>query len=99
MRVFDEGAADEVPNHLKDPSRDGKGLGHGKGYRYPHAYRDHWVAQQYLPDGLRGATFYQPGSLGFERGIQEKLASLRERSTGRPRGAAGTEEREADADR
>ena len=34
----------EVPNHLKDPSRDGNDLGHGKGYMYPHAYKDHFVA-------------------------------------------------------
>jgi len=37
----------EVPTHLKDANRDKKGFGHGAGYLYPHAYRDHWVAQQY----------------------------------------------------
>ena len=44
----------EVPNHLRDNSRDAEGFGHGAGYLYPHAYRDHWVAQQYLPDTLSG---------------------------------------------
>jgi len=39
----------EVPTHLKDANRDKKGFGHGAGYLYPHAYRDHWVVQQYLP--------------------------------------------------
>ncbi len=35
----------EIPNPLKDNNRDQKGFGHGVGYNYPHAYRDHWVAQ------------------------------------------------------
>ncbi|MFU8887790.1 MAG: AAA family ATPase, partial [Trueperaceae bacterium] len=35
----------EVPNHLRDGNRDAEGFGHGAGYAYPHAYRDHWVAQ------------------------------------------------------
>jgi putative ATPase len=56
----------EVPDHLKDASRDHEGFGHGDGYLYPHAFRDHWVAQEYLPSSLRGRVFYQPGSLGLE---------------------------------
>ncbi|WP_343391772.1 hypothetical protein [Candidatus Amarobacter glycogenicus] len=43
----------EAPDHLKDASRDAEDMGHGKGYLYPHAYRDHWVAQQYLPTSLQ----------------------------------------------
>ncbi len=67
-----------VPNHLKDGNRDAEGFGHGKGYLYPHAYRDHWVAQQYLPDALQGKLFYQPGNQGYERSIQETVARRRE---------------------
>lgn len=59
-----------VPSHLKDASRDKEGFGHGEGYLYPHAYRDHWVAQQYLPSSLQGRLFYQPGSQGYEAGIK-----------------------------
>ncbi len=59
-----------VPNHLKDASRDKEGFGHGQGYLYPHAYRDHWVAQQYLPSSLQGRLFYQPGSQGYEAQIK-----------------------------
>ena len=70
--------AEDVPDHLKDASRDGQGLGHGQGYLYPHAYRDHWVAQQYLPDGLQGRVFYQPGDLGFEGRLQERVQHMRE---------------------
>ncbi|MEM7119029.1 MAG: AAA family ATPase, partial [Chloroflexota bacterium] len=68
----------EVPNHIKDKNRDAEGFGHGKGYLYPHAYRDHWVAQQYLPDGLQGKIFYQPNNQGYEREIQETVARRRE---------------------
>ncbi len=67
----------EVPNPLKDPSRDGNSLGHGKGYLYPHAYRDHWVPQQYLPDNLQGHQFYQPGEIGFEGHLKELLEERR----------------------
>ncbi len=68
----------EVPTHLRDSSRDREGFGHGEGYLYPHAYRDHWVAQQYLPDALQGQVFYQPSDQGYERGIREQVARRRE---------------------
>ena len=68
----------DVPNHLKDGGRDKEGFGHGQGYLYPHAYRDHWVAQQYLPDTLQGKVFYQPGELGYERAIRDDVARRRE---------------------
>ena len=67
-----------VPTHLKDASRDQEGFGHGEGYLYPHAYRDHWVAQQYLPDALQGKVFYQPSDQGYERTIRERVARRRE---------------------
>jgi putative ATPase len=68
----------DVPNHLKDGNRDKEGFGHGEGYLYPHAYRDHWVAQQYLPDALQGKVFYQPGDIGYERDIRDQVARRRE---------------------
>ncbi len=68
----------DVPNHLKDPSRDAEGFGHGAGYLYPHAYRDHWVAQQYLPDSLMGRVFYTPTTQGYEAQIREDVLSRRE---------------------
>lgn len=68
----------EVPNHLKDPSRDKHSFGHGEGYNYPHAYRDHWVAQAYLPEELKGRFFYKPSSIGFEATIQEDVVRRRE---------------------
>ena len=68
----------EVPDHLKDPSRDKEGFGHGVGYQYPHAFKDHWVAQQYLPAGLQGQVFYQPSDQGHEADIREEVARRRE---------------------
>ncbi len=72
-----EGSQD-VPNHLKDANRDAKSFGHGEGYMYPHAYRDHWVAQQYLPTSLQGKIFYRPSGQGYEQSIQLQVARQRE---------------------
>ena len=68
----------EVPNHLRDNNRDAEGFGHGAGYLYPHAYRDHWVAQQYLPDTLMGRVFYNPSTQGYEATIRDGVLSRRE---------------------
>jgi putative ATPase len=68
----------DVPAHLRDGNRDAEGFGHGQGYLYPHAYRDHWVAQQYLPDALQGRVFYQPGDQGAEARVRAEVARRRE---------------------
>ncbi|MBD2452392.1 AAA family ATPase [Nostoc sp. FACHB-152] len=68
----------DVPNHLKDANRDKKGFGHGQGYLYPYAYRDHWVAQQYLPTSLQGQVFYQPSAQGKEKEINTQVLRRRE---------------------
>jgi putative ATPase len=68
----------EVPNHLRDASRDAESFGHGEGYMYPHAYRDHWAAQQYLPTALRGRTFYIPSDIGYEGKIRDEVLRKRE---------------------
>lgn len=79
LAVVEKEKNDEVPNHLKDASRDKDGLGHGQGYLYPHAYRDHWVAQQYLPDALQGRFFYTPSQQGYEAKIFDSVLQMRER--------------------
>ncbi len=83
MAFFDAMSAVEkedadVPNHLRDASRDAEGFGHGAGYLYPHAYRDHWVAQQYLPDTLTGRVFYTPQDQGYEKTIRDEVIERRE---------------------
>ncbi len=78
LRTIKDEADGEVPNHLKDSSRDRKGFGHGEGYLYPHAYRDHWVAQQYLPGQLQGKLFYTPSDQGYENQIRIDVERRRE---------------------
>jgi len=68
----------EVPSHLRDGNRDKEGFGHGEGYLYPHAYRDHWIEQQYLPGALQGKQFYTPSDQGYERAIRERVIRRRE---------------------
>ena len=67
-----------VPAHLRDGGRDKRAFGCGEGYLYPHAYRDHWVAQQYLPASLKGRIFYQPSDQGWEGRVGPALARRRE---------------------
>jgi len=78
LRAVEKEREGEVPNHLRDASRDKEGFGHGAGYLYPHAYRDHWIAQQYLPDSLQGKVFYEPGRLGYERTVADQVQRRRE---------------------
>lgn len=68
----------EVPTHLRDANRDKQSFGHGAGYLYPHSYREHWVAQQYLPGSLQGQVFYQPSDRGYEAQIQQHVTRHRE---------------------
>ena len=72
-----EGKTD-VPRHLQDANRDAEGLGHGAGYLYPHGFAGHWVPQQYLPEGLQGKAFYQPGDQGYEERISGEVTRRRE---------------------
>ena len=78
LGVIENEREGDVPNHLKDASRDARQFGHGEGYLYPHAYRDHWVAQQYLPTHMQGKVFYEPGELGYEQGIRRQVVGHRE---------------------
>jgi len=77
LAVVEKEGIVEVPDHLKDASRDGKALGHGQGYKYPHDHPYHHVAQQYLPDRLQGKRFYEPGNMGYEITIRKRLAFWR----------------------
>ncbi|MBQ9366634.1 MAG: hypothetical protein IJT83_02545, partial [Victivallales bacterium] len=78
LKAVEEEKEGEVPNHLRDGSRDKEGFGHGVGYQYPHAYKDHWVAQQYLPSTLQGKIFYEPGTIGYEKGLADIVRQRRE---------------------
>lgn len=67
-----------VPAHLQDSHYKGSGsLGHGIGYKYAHDYPDHYVDQQYLPDEIRDARFYEPSDNGKEKEIKAWMGYLR----------------------
>lgn len=70
---------EDIPQHLKDANRDKEGLGHGEGYKYPHAYREHYTPQQYLPDQMQGTYFYEPTGQGYEEQVAKRLDQWRER--------------------
>ena len=63
-----------VPLYLRNaPTSMMKGMGYGRGYRYPHDDQDKIVEQDYLPEGIRERTFYRPTTEGMERKIKERL--------------------------
>jgi putative ATPase len=75
--LIEQQGAGPVPIHLMDDNRDAQGLGHGKGYQYPHSFPGHFTPQQYLPNELLGTTFYTPSDQGYEAQVAERLARWR----------------------
>ena len=71
-----ESPAEPVPLHIRNaPTSLMKGLGYGAGYRYDHAEEGAQAAgQEYLPDAVRGARYYEPTDRGFEKTVAERLA-------------------------
>ena len=69
----------KVPAHLQDAHYKGSSkLGHGIGYKYAHDYPNHYVKQQYLPDGLEDSRFYEPGDLGYEVEVKNYFKKIKE---------------------
>ncbi len=79
-----------VPLHIRNaPTRLMKDLGYGKDYKYPHSTDEHFVAEDYLPEELKGTKFYKPGNFGFEKEIAKRLAYWqRLRDKTKPRASA-----------
>lgn len=70
-----------VPTHLQDAHyKSAEKLGHGLGYKYAHNYKNHYVKQQYLPDGLTNEVFYEPSENGYEATIREYYRKIHEDS-------------------
>ena len=79
MRVVQETKTPQVPVHLQDAHYKSAGkLGHGKGYKYAHDYENHYVKQQYLPDGLTDEVFYEPSENGYEQQIRAYYKKIKE---------------------
>ena len=71
-----------VPAHLQDKHYKGaEKLGHGLGYKYAHDYPNHYVTQQYLPDGMEGMRFYEPSENGYEKKIREHMEFIKREAT------------------
>ena len=67
-----------IPVHLQDAHyKSSQKLGHGVGYKYAHDYPNHYVKQQYLPDGLTDRTFYHPSENGYEKTIREYFEKIK----------------------
>lgn len=68
-----------IPIHLRNaPVKGYKDLGHGKDYKYPHDFPEHWVPQQYLPEGDWSVPYYEPTDIGYEARIRERRARRRQ---------------------
>lgn len=69
-----------IPSHLQDAHYKGAAkLDRGTGYKYAHAYPNHYVEQQYLPYELTGKKFYEPSWNGYEQKIREHMKKLKEK--------------------
>ncbi|KIL53381.1 recombinase RarA [Jeotgalibacillus alimentarius] len=74
-----KGKAGAVPDHLKDAHYQGaEKMGRGTEYKYPHSYPGGWVAQQYLPDTIKKAVYYEPKETGkFEQALKQIYQKLK----------------------
>jgi putative ATPase len=69
-----EHPSEPVPLHIRNaPTKLMEELGYGAGYKYAHAYTDAYAPQDYLPEALRGAKWYQPTEFGFEKDIKRRM--------------------------
>src|SRR6058998_2556303 len=93
LQAADQHPAEAVPLHVRNaPTKLMEELGYGAGYKYAHAYEHAYVPQDYLPEALRGQTWYEPSEFGYEKTIAERMAFWRqvkeriERETGKGKG-------------
>ncbi|SFG15408.1 putative ATPase [Lachnospiraceae bacterium C7] len=77
MDEVKRGKTPPIPTHLQDAHyKSAAKLGHGIGYKYAHDYPNHYVDQQYLPDGLVGKKFYEPTEIGYEEKVRQYFDKL-----------------------
>ncbi|MDO8525913.1 MAG: replication-associated recombination protein A [Candidatus Omnitrophota bacterium] len=74
IKDVEAGKTLEVPDHLKDAAMDSDAFGHGKGYKYAHDFKDHYVKQEYKPSNVK---YYFPTEMGYEAKIKEWLERLK----------------------
>jgi putative ATPase len=80
------GSRDEaVPQHLRNaPTKLMKELGYGEGYEYPHDKPGHFSQSDNLPEAIQNERFYDPGDLGAEHAIRERLMNWWGERYGKP---------------
>lgn len=70
-----------VPLHLRNaPTKLMKELGYHEGYKYAHDFKNHFVDQQYLPDGIQGMRFWNPAQNPAEATMASRMAALRQKT-------------------
>jgi putative ATPase len=66
--------AAQVPKHIRNaPTKLMKELGYGAGYQYAHSVPEGYLPQDYLPDEIADAKFYEPTAFGFEKEIAKRV--------------------------
>ena len=79
MELVQSRRTDPIPPYLQDAHYKNAGkLGHGIGYQYSHVFKNHYSGQPYLPEGLRGETFYECSEQGYEAVQKQWLKKLKE---------------------
>lgn len=72
-----------VPLHLRNAATGlMKSFGYGEGYKYAHDYKGHFAGQRNLPEEMGDKRFYEPGELGYEVRVKERLDAWRKASRG-----------------
>lgn len=72
-----------IPRELQNKHADGTGFEREQGYKYPHAYGHHWVEQQYLPDELKNACYYEYGDNKTEQAARRYWEEIKNGHSGR----------------
>jgi len=77
LSLVNDGGVHEIPLHIRNaPTEMMSKMGYGKGYQYPHNFEGHFVKEQYLPDDLKSAVFYEPSDQGSEAAMRQRLEKL-----------------------
>jgi putative ATPase len=77
-KAVQERGALPVPLHIRNaPTPLMKQMGYGGGYKYPHDFAGHYVAEDYLPTELKGVRFYSPSESGYEKELKARWRALR----------------------
>ena len=71
------GRSGAIPRELQNVHADGTGFEREQGYKYPHNYEGHWVKQQYLPDELKNARYYEYGDNKTEQAARRYWSEIK----------------------